>query len=70
MKLFEFEDKIKEWIGNHRITWCFILFFTGLGLGVLGNLILGGGSKQTVSMGFIYALVLPIIELTAGGQLE
>lgn len=62
------DNRIKTWITNHRISWCFILFGLGLGIGLFGNLMLGGDSKQMMVMGIIYAFLLPIIELTSGGS--
>ncbi len=68
MDILKVEDNIKNWIGKNRITWCFILFLFGLGIGIFGNLLLGGDSNQMMNMGILYAFLLPIIELTSGGE--
>ncbi len=67
-KLLVFEDKVKTWIENNKIKWCFILFGVGLGLGLGANLLLGGDNTQGFNMGFAYAFLLVIVEVTAGGS--
>jgi len=68
MKLIKLENKVKNWIENNRIKWCCILFVTGLSLGFLGNLLLGGSLKVGTTMGFTYAFLLVFIEIKAGGS--
>ena len=60
--------KVKTWIENNKIKWCFILFGIGLGLGLGANLLLGGDNTQGLKMGFIYASLLVFIEIKAGGS--
>ncbi len=67
-KLFELDNKVKTWIENNRIKWCFILFSLGLGLGLCANLLFGGNNTQGLKMGFIYAFLLVFIEIKAGGS--
>jgi len=67
-KFFEFEEKVKNWIENNRIKWCFLLFILGFVLGHLANIALGGEIRQGFAMGFGYAILLVIIEISAGGS--
>ena len=68
MKFLEFEEKVKHWIENNSIKWGFILFGVGLGLGLGANILLGGDNSQGFKMGFAYAFLLVIVEVTAGGS--
>ena len=68
MKLLEWEDKVKKWIENHRVSWGFLLFGLGLGVGLGANFLLGGNISQGFSMGFAYAFLLVVVEVTAGGS--
>ncbi len=68
MNFFKFEDRVKHWIENNRVTWCFILLFVGLTIGILSNILLGGTSRQGTIMAFTYGFLLPIVELTTGGS--
>ncbi len=68
MKFLEFEDKVKNWIGNNRIKWCFILFTLGLTLGFLANRLLGSDLRQGMIMAFSYGFLLVIIEISVGGS--
>ena len=67
-KFFEFEDRVKNWIENHRFKWCFLLFTLGFILGHIANLLLGGRFEQGFVMGFSYAILLVIVEISAGGS--
>lgn len=68
MKFLELEERIKNWIGNHMVLFCLILFGVGLGLGLLGNILLGGDTQQGFRMGFVYAFLLMVVEASAGGS--
>jgi len=68
MKILELEDKVKNWIENNRVKWCFILFGIGLSLGLFSNLLFGGTSRTGAIMGFSYAFLLVFIEIKAGGS--
>ncbi len=59
-RIFNFEDKVKSWILNNRIKWCFFLF----GVGIL----LGFFSTHKQGVGLLYGSLLVVIELTAGGE--
>ena len=63
-KFFMFEDKVKNWIENNKIKWCFILFFVGILLGIVAGIFLGGNFIGK----FIFGFALVIVELFAGGS--
>ena len=68
MNFLKFEDKVKKWIENNRVKWCFMLFFMGVLLGSSGALFLGAPLRQVTMMAFVYGSLLPIVELTSGGE--
>ncbi len=68
MKILELEDKVKSWIENNRIKWCFVLFGLGLGLGLGANFLLSGGHEQALKIGLGYAFLLVFIEIKSGGS--
>ena len=56
MGFLEFEDKLKNWIEDHKVSWCFILFAVGLSLGLLSNFLLEGNLTRGSMMGFLFGV--------------
>jgi len=67
-KIFELEDRTKNWIINHRIKWCFILMSMGMLLGLSGIYFIDVKLSQGFIMGTCYAFLLLLTEIGAGGQ--
>ncbi len=58
---------IKDWIENHKVKWILILFVIGVALGFLQAGLLGASLNQIIKMSFLYGLILPTVEVFAGG---
>lgn len=67
-KFFEWDENIKNWIGENRIKWCFILFGVGMGLSILYNSLLGSSINSYINIGLVFGTSLIFIELVAGGS--
>ncbi len=68
MGYFEFEDKVKKWIENHRASWYTILIVLGMGIGIFGTYLLGASLSQGLTMGSIYSIILTFVEYYTGGS--
>ncbi len=60
--------KIKTWIETHKLIWMGILFFSGISLGLLQSFLLQSQLRQTLTMGIVYGMLLPTVEVCCGGS--
>ena len=68
MGYFEFENRVKTWIEDHRASWYFILGFLGMSLGMFGGYLFGADLQQRLLMGISYTVILLLVEYYAGGS--